>query len=266
MSKSKRKSLSKTTRTEVFKRDSFTCQYCGLKAPDVILHLDHIHPVAEGGDNDILNLITSCAGCNLGKGKRLLSDDTVVEKRRKQLEDLQERREQIEMMLEWHRGMTKARNAEAEAACAYLNELLSSFGLTLSTTYARNVAKLVRRFGLQEVLHSCDIAFASYYEPSEALQKLGGIAENRKRRKEDPDADGVAYVFGIARRRFGSFQSWQLKAQLRVLRELGVDWDWIKKSVGKANGFSEWRATADAYVRALSKAAVQNDTTGEAMS
>ena len=37
----KRKSISKKARFEVFKRDSFTCQYCGRTAPDVVLHLDH---------------------------------------------------------------------------------------------------------------------------------------------------------------------------------------------------------------------------------
>lgn len=40
--------LSKTIRFEVLKRDSFACQYCGKKAPDVLLQVDHIHPVAEG--------------------------------------------------------------------------------------------------------------------------------------------------------------------------------------------------------------------------
>jgi hypothetical protein len=31
-----------------------------------------VHPVAEGGTNDIENLVTACAPCNLGKGARLL--------------------------------------------------------------------------------------------------------------------------------------------------------------------------------------------------
>ena len=58
MSTNKRKSISKKNRFEVFKRDSFTCQYCGASAPDVLLEVDHIKPVASGGTNDILNLIT----------------------------------------------------------------------------------------------------------------------------------------------------------------------------------------------------------------
>mgnify|MGYP003405974009 CR=1 FL=1 len=51
----KRKTISKKIRFEVFKRDNFTCQYCGRMAPDVVLEVDHINPVSKGGDNDISN-------------------------------------------------------------------------------------------------------------------------------------------------------------------------------------------------------------------
>lgn len=66
----KRKSISKRERFAVFERDSFTCQYCGRKAPEVHLEIDHIRPVCDGGTNDISNLITACAECNTGKGGR----------------------------------------------------------------------------------------------------------------------------------------------------------------------------------------------------
>ena len=69
----KRKGISKSTRFEVFKRDSFTCQYCGKSAPDVVLEVDHINPVSKGGDNDISNLITACFDCNRGKKDKKLT-------------------------------------------------------------------------------------------------------------------------------------------------------------------------------------------------
>lgn len=72
--KPKRKGMSKKLRFDVFKRDSFTCQYCGSHPPKVVLHVDHINPVANRGTNNIDNLITSCECCNQGKGARLLSD------------------------------------------------------------------------------------------------------------------------------------------------------------------------------------------------
>lgn len=69
--------VSKRLRFEVFKRDGFTCQYCGTRPPDVILELDHIEPRAVGGGNDNINLITSCFDCNRGKGKRELGHVTI---------------------------------------------------------------------------------------------------------------------------------------------------------------------------------------------
>src|SRR5574343_1572366 len=99
--KQKRKPISKKTRFEVFKRDSFKCQYCGRSAPDVLLHVDHITPFCEGGTDDLLNYVTSCSDCNFGKGKIKLSDDTELKKQRKQLEELNEKRLQLKMMIEW---------------------------------------------------------------------------------------------------------------------------------------------------------------------
>lgn len=246
-----RKPLGTKTRFEVFKRDSFTCQYCGAKAPEVLLEVDHVQPVVAGGDNDLLNLVTSCVNCNSGKGPRLLSDDSVAEKRRKQVEELQGKREQISMILEWHRGLAAVKSAEVYAALEYLSDMLSSFGIPLDERIEDRVQQIVRSVGLQEFLHSCDIAFAQYYDAHEALQKLGGIAENRKRRKTDPDAEGTAYVFGIARRRFGAFQSWQLKSSIRVLRAAGVDWPWIRENVGRCNSLHEWREFSEAHIAKL---------------
>ena len=75
-----RQVISKKLRFEIFTRDSFRCQYCGASAPEVLLHVDHLTPIAEGGGNDILNLITSCVSCNLGKGRHSLNDHTTMEK------------------------------------------------------------------------------------------------------------------------------------------------------------------------------------------
>ena len=69
----RRKSISQKTRFDVFKRDGFACHYCGATPPKAILHVDHIHPVAEGGDNSADNLITACDQCNWGKGAKLLT-------------------------------------------------------------------------------------------------------------------------------------------------------------------------------------------------
>jgi hypothetical protein len=68
-----RKGLSKRLRFEVFKRDGFTCMYCGAHPPDALLECDHIDPVAAGGANNMDNLVTACFACNRGKSDVPLS-------------------------------------------------------------------------------------------------------------------------------------------------------------------------------------------------
>jgi 5-methylcytosine-specific restriction endonuclease McrA len=47
------------------------CRYCGKTAGDgVVLHLDHVEPVAAGGEATEDDLITACDECNLGKSDR----------------------------------------------------------------------------------------------------------------------------------------------------------------------------------------------------
>jgi excisionase family DNA binding protein len=59
-------------RFSVLQRDGFTCRYCGRKAPDVELRVDHIVPVAQGGTDHPDNLCAACTDCNAGKADLLL--------------------------------------------------------------------------------------------------------------------------------------------------------------------------------------------------
>lgn len=58
-------------RLRVFHRDGFRCVACGRSPAievGVVLHVDHIHPFAPGGESTLENLQTLCDKCNLGKG------------------------------------------------------------------------------------------------------------------------------------------------------------------------------------------------------
>ncbi|HEA21469.1 MAG TPA: HNH endonuclease [Pricia antarctica] len=59
--------MKKLIRFEIFKRDNFTCRYCGKNPPNIILEIDHLIPKSKGGSDDINNLLTSCFDCNRGK-------------------------------------------------------------------------------------------------------------------------------------------------------------------------------------------------------
>lgn len=73
--KKKRTPIPQGIRFDVFKRDDFTCVYCGAKSPDVTLHCDHKVAVANGGSDDVSNLVTSCSDCNYGKGTKRVKNN-----------------------------------------------------------------------------------------------------------------------------------------------------------------------------------------------
>ena len=62
----------KLTKQEIFRRDRYTCQYCGTKAKG--LTIDHVIPRYRGGQHSWSNLVTACPECNRKKGGRTLSE------------------------------------------------------------------------------------------------------------------------------------------------------------------------------------------------
>lgn len=59
--------VSKRLRFEVLRRDNHTCRYCGAKAPDAKLVVDHVTPETLGGRTVPENLVAACDPCNSGK-------------------------------------------------------------------------------------------------------------------------------------------------------------------------------------------------------
>jgi len=75
------RSISRRLRYEILKRDGHRCRYCGAAAPDVQLTIDHVIPVALGGEDAPSNLVTACQDCNAGKSSANPNDDSVEDVR-----------------------------------------------------------------------------------------------------------------------------------------------------------------------------------------
>lgn len=200
--KKKRKSLSKTVRFEVFKRDAFKCQYCGKSAPEVMLEVDHIIPVAKGGSNEIFNLITSCRDCNAGKGSRKIDDSSILAKQRDQLEEIHERREQIKMMAEWRQSLANLREQQIDIVD---NALSQRTGHRFNATGREGVRKLLSKYDVVFICECLNIAFDSYLRigedgrfvddsVSEAIHKWGGICHYRAQEINDPELHELRHI------------------------------------------------------------------------
>lgn len=220
-----RKSISKKLRFEVFKRDGFKCQYCGESSPDVILHVDHIHPVSKGGDNDVMNLITSCADCNSGKRDRVLSDDSIIDKQRAQLQELSERREQLEMMIEWRDGMKNIRAEWLQAIVKQIEVEMSPWLLTDGGV--DSVRKWLVKFSPEELITAIDASSIKYLQGDyrdvdEFFDAIPKIAEVKRKPEYEQK---ILYVRGILRNRLSYINEQTCLTLLRGAVESGADVD-----------------------------------------
>lgn len=247
-----RKALSKKTRFEVFKRDKFTCQYCGARAPDVLLHVDHVNPVALGGENEILNLITACVGCNGGKGARALDDDAAITKQLSQLDELQERREQLDLLLDWKKGLV---SLDAEAA-EKLVPLWSSLvpGWTLNEGGLAVLRQLIAKHGLNPVIDAMQASAAQYVQigseglaTHESMEKtwdyIGRIARMAKTMDAKQYLRDLFYVRAIARRRFNYFDDRRALELLERAHLAGAPIEDLKDIARGERNWSDWQSS-----------------------
>lgn len=57
-------------RRNLFRRDRFTCQYCGCQPSNDALTIDHITPRSHGGTSTWDNCVLACVKCNHRKADR----------------------------------------------------------------------------------------------------------------------------------------------------------------------------------------------------
>lgn len=250
-----RKPLSKKTRFEVFKRDSFKCQYCGATAPEAVLHVDHIKPVADGGENEIVNLVTACSGCNLGKGARPLDDASAVNKQRAQLEELQERREQLEMMMEWASDNHDLQREAAQTLADHWHKIAPITGYQISEAGVRGIRRWLRNFSFAEVMAAMDASADQYLRFNddgtvtlESWEKgftmIKRICEVERASQDDPDLKDLLYIRAILRRRLTYyFPEREAMEFLRFLRELGVKIGDIREAAIYAENWTQFKRT-----------------------
>mgnify|MGYP001219697288 CR=1 FL=1 len=60
------------SRKNIFKRDNYTCQYCGIESNQ--LTIDHVVPRQKGGPDTWENLVTACEKCNAYKANKLIDE------------------------------------------------------------------------------------------------------------------------------------------------------------------------------------------------
>jgi 5-methylcytosine-specific restriction endonuclease McrA len=62
------------SRRNLYRRDNFTCQYCGSQPGTELLSIDHVVPRSRGGRSTWENCVLACLDCNKRKASRTLDE------------------------------------------------------------------------------------------------------------------------------------------------------------------------------------------------
>jgi hypothetical protein len=257
--KSVRGPISKKLRFEIFKRDSFTCQYCGKKAPDVILQCDHIKPVAEGGTTDILNLLTSCVECNSGKGARTLAEHTTLNRQMDQLADLQARREQIEMLIEWREGLASLEKDAAVKLAERWRQLCDE-RVSLTPTGMDNMRRYIKQHGVDLVMQAMEESLATYarregesHEYTKdsldvAFGAIGRVAKVLSQSESKPYLRQLFYIRGILRNRLPYVNEHMLMPLMEEAVAHDIDIDSMESIAKQVGSWTQFKNAIEDYI------------------
>jgi hypothetical protein len=149
--------VSKRVRFEAFKRDEFTCQYCGRHPPDVVLEIDHVEAVSTGGSDDINNLVTSCFDCNRGKSNVPLTSvpATVEEQHRRVIE----KREQLAAFNEFMMGARAEEDATIDRLGGnWYDRFMKRGKYVFGSDRVASVRTFIKRLPEAEILEAIELA------------------------------------------------------------------------------------------------------------
>src|SRR5690606_36616842 len=95
-----------------------------------------------------------------GKGDGQLSDATVIDKRHAQLKELQERKEQLEMLFEWQRELMNINDQVIDNLVERWDRLAP--GWRVSENGRNELRRLLTRFSVDVILAAMNTAATSY--------------------------------------------------------------------------------------------------------
>lgn len=180
--------VSKRTRFEIFKRDGFTCIYCGRTPPQAVLQCDHIHPVSLGGSDHETNLVTSCEDCNSGKSNVVLQSDSapLVEQQQRMIE-LKLQFDEFNSFLE---EIREKEDLHIEEIGTYWHDTIKGRKSNLVFAGARvsSIRNFLKKLPFTEVMESAEIALSrkpcTLKNDHKAWKYFCGICWTKIKRKE----------------------------------------------------------------------------------
>jgi hypothetical protein len=185
-----------------------------------------------------------------------LDDSTTINKQRAQLEELQERREQIEMMMDWKTELLALQQDTVTQAAEFWASLVPGF--SLNERGQQNLKKWLRKYPLANVLEAMQRSVEQYVngqatsEDVEAAWKyVGRICNVMAADEEKPYLKDILYIRGILRNRLSWCDEQIALDKLEDAHIRGVALEQLSRLAKRSTSWRGWTAALDDLVAAV---------------
>ena len=197
-------------------------------------------PVSKGGNNEDINLVTSCFECNRGKSDKKLGDISEIQKQYEELEIEIEKLNQVKHLLKIKNNSVKT---TAKKISLVEDEIEEYTGSRLNINGKNIVRKLLNKYDLIFIIDTVKEAFSSFYIKGDksnfedCFSKLQKFLAVKSKPKIERDA---LYIRGILRNRISIKKSQYSELRKIIIDYLNVvDFDKVKEIAKKEDTIEE---------------------------
>jgi hypothetical protein len=153
----------KRIKYEVFEKDSFKCQFCGKGVPLVTLQLIRIQDTQQNDEwLDTAFLSTSCKIC---EKKKSGVDEKILNNGYLSIDELEERLQQLKMLINWRRGMLNIRKQQLANLVSYWEKKLPGF--SVDNDQKKFMATYISKYSSDEIKSAMDMAVDKFIKYSD---------------------------------------------------------------------------------------------------
>jgi len=246
----------KRIKFEVFEKDGYKCQTCGAVAPNVTLQLHRLQEVQQNENwLDPAFLSTACFDC---EQKQTEQKSTAKKNGFMTLDDLEERLEQLKMLISWRKGLRKIKKGQLNSLIDYWQELVP--GIYLNDDHKRTILSCMNKFTREEIKSAMEYAVKEFLILRQdgsiaqdsfqlAFEKIPEICLRTKKASENQEIENLYHIHDILKGKLeGFFDSERVIQWLNYARSWEVKLDELTHMAFKVTNWTQFSCNIDEMV------------------
>lgn len=246
----------KRIKYEVFEKDSFKCQFCGTGAPVVTLQLIRIQDTQQNDEwLDTAFLSTSCKIC---EKKKSGVDEKSLQNGYISIDELEERLQQLKMLINWRKGMLNIRKQQLTNLVSYWENKVPGF--VTNNDQKKFAATYISKFSSDEIRSAMDMAVDKFIKYSDdgtldkhsmliAFAKIPEICLTKTELVNAHESDGLQQIHDQLKQNIiGFFDSHRANQWLNYARSWEIQIEDLFKMAASVKSWTQFSVNIDKMV------------------